>query len=269
MRLSKTLLISAALAAFMAVAVAQDTPELDESSGATPALTTNASDDSVLMFSDDFDDSEDADGTEDAPAAPAVDGEDGEDDSEGDDGDDGDDDDDEAGSADEQQASSLVKRATRRRGHKSVSGKTIAISSQKEFCLFLPPMVGGDIAKNERNAIAFCSKPHNKATPGARAFPKGLIKSSHLLHNRGAHDYVQVTGRIDRTKYKLRKHDQGGQYDIKATKGSSCAGYNHFVQLIEPNENRYCLRCCMQKSDCPTNKSERGCDEIIKNGNYH
>ncbi|KAG9326112.1 hypothetical protein KVV02_002800 [Mortierella alpina] len=267
MRLSKTLLISAALAAFMAVAVAQDAIQTEPTDD-TPAVvpTTSDNESAPIFFSDDQDDTEDADDTGDAVDADGA-GEDADASEDADAGDDADADADDG----EQEASSLMKRAPRRAvpATRVVSGKTIAIDNEKDFCLFLPPMVGGDIAKNEHSAIAFCTKPHGGATPGARPFPKGFIQSHHLKVNRGVDAYVQITGRIDRKKYKLHKSDQGGQYDIKATKDSKCAGYNHFVQLIEPNDDIYCLRCCMQKKDCPTYKSEKGCREIISNGNYH
>ena len=187
----------------MAVAVAQDATPVDESTGDAPAVVNDTSDDATgpIFFSDEIDNSEDADDDE-APEAPNAD-------DAVDDADDADDDVD--GADDGQEASSLMKRASRKTTQ-GASGKTIAISSQKDFCLFLPSKIGGDIAKNERRAEAFCIKPHNRATPGARTLPKGFIKTAHLKHNRGKHDYVQVTGRIDRTKYKLSKKDQGGQY---------------------------------------------------------
>ncbi|KAF9948454.1 hypothetical protein BGZ70_002213 [Mortierella alpina] len=276
MRLSKTLLISAALAAFMAVAVAQDAPPATDSNGdtsvAAPTTSNDASD--AIFFADDDDGSDDPEVTPDT----AVDGDDNGDDDGADgeeedsnavhgDNDDGDAEE-EGDDSEDQQASSLVKRASHRR-RRAVPRKTIAIESKKSFCLLLPPKAGGDIAKSEGGAIAYCINPHTSTTPGALKFPSGFIKSAHLRHNRGAHDYVQVTGRIDRTKYKLLKNDQGGQNDIKSTKGSACAGYNHFVQLIEPNDNIYCLRCCIRKEDCPTGKSEKGCRAIISNGNYN
>ncbi len=46
-----------------------------------------------------------------------------------------------------------------------------------------------------------------------------------------------------------------------------CAGYASFVQLIEPQDNIYCIRCCKNKADCPVNKSTHGCKKVL-GGNY-
>ncbi|KAG0005912.1 hypothetical protein BGZ80_001152 [Entomortierella chlamydospora] len=147
----------------------------------------------------------------------------------------------------------------------TVKGQTGAIISSKEFCLFLPPKYGGGIAENEDRAVAFCTKSIASA-PKAGILPTGFIKSAHFTRNTQK-QWVQVTGRIDRSKYGLSKKDGGGQYDIKAPVGSKCAGYNHYVELIEPDQNIYCIRCCKNKIDCPVNKSTYGCKKVL-GGNY-
>ena len=50
-------------------------------------------------------------------------------------------------------------------------------------------------------------------------------------------------------------------------KGSACANYNYYVNLIEPHSNTYCIRCCKEKKDCNTGKSTYGCAYIIP-GDY-
>ncbi|KAF9416780.1 hypothetical protein BGZ94_010117 [Podila epigama] len=142
-----------------------------------------------------------------------------------------------------------------------VKGQIGAINNQKDFCLFLPPMYGGDIAANEDRAVAFCTKPLANA-PRSGVLPKGFVKSAHFVRNTTS-NWVQVTGRIDRSKYGLNPKDGGGQYDIKAPVGSKCAGYNHYVELIEPDEQIYCIRCCKEKIDCPVNKSTYGCKRVL------
>ncbi|KAF9566181.1 hypothetical protein EC968_003834 [Mortierella alpina] len=144
-----------------------------------------------------------------------------------------------------------------------VKGQTGAIISQSDFCLFLPPMYGGNIAANEDRAVAFCTKPLATA-PKAGILPRGFIKSAHFVKGK---DYVQVTGRMDGKKYGLSKKDGGGQYDIKAPRGARCHGYDHFVELVEPDTNIYCIRCCKNKADCPVNKSTYGCKRVL-GGNY-
>ncbi|KAI8599727.1 hypothetical protein EDD21DRAFT_355206 [Dissophora ornata] len=138
-----------------------------------------------------------------------------------------------------------------------VTGQIGAIISAKDFCLFLHPLPGGDISKSEDRAVA---------PPNAGPLPQGFIKSAHFLSNK-ADNYVQVTGRIDRNKYKFSADDGGGQYDIKAPVGSKCAGYNYYVEFIEPDSQIYCIRCCKDKADCPVNKSNYGCEKVL-GGNY-
>ncbi|KAI7820922.1 hypothetical protein BC939DRAFT_213021 [Gamsiella multidivaricata] len=146
-----------------------------------------------------------------------------------------------------------------------VTGQTAAVISAKKFCIFLPPKYGGGISESEDSAVAFCTEPISSA-PKAGTLPAGFIKTTHFVTNTQK-GYVQVTGRIDRSKYGLSSKDGGGQYDIKAPVGSKCAGYNYYVELVEPDSQRYCIRCCKNKADCPVNKSTYGCEAVL-GGDY-
>ncbi|KAG0347548.1 hypothetical protein BG005_012015 [Podila minutissima] len=141
------------------------------------------------------------------------------------------------------------------------SGKTLALRSATEYCLMLPSKPGQIIGESEDSAVAFCNKNISSAR-NARMLPKGFIKSLHWVSNKSK-GYVQITGRIDRSKYGLRASDGGGQYDIKAPRGSKCAGYPHYVELLEPDIQIYCLRCCKNKADCPLNSC------ILVNRHWH
>ncbi|KAF9425164.1 hypothetical protein BGZ94_007788 [Podila epigama] len=146
------------------------------------------------------------------------------------------------------------------------TGQIVHISSQSDWCMMLPPRPGKDIAENEHGAIAFCTtNKGNINDTRTLHFPKGFIRSAHFYTH--GDDYVQVTGRIDRSKYNLGKHDQGGQYDAKAPRHSSCAGYSSYVNLIEPHRNTFCIRCCNEDKYCDTSKSTYGCDIVIQ-GDY-
>ncbi|KAK3814531.1 MAG: hypothetical protein JOS17DRAFT_760690 [Linnemannia elongata] len=147
-----------------------------------------------------------------------------------------------------------------------MAGKTGALISAHEYCIFLPPKYGGNIADSEDVAIAFCNKPIRTA-PKAKILPKDFIKSVHLVRNTQK-GWVQITGRIDRSKYGLSKKDEGGQYDTRAPRGASYAGYKYFVQIVEPDSDIYCLRACKNKADCPTNKSTRGCQGVLGHADY-
>ncbi|KAF9130011.1 hypothetical protein BGW39_003572 [Mortierella sp. 14UC] len=142
-------------------------------------------------------------------------------------------------------------------------GQIVQITSASNWCMMMPPQAGGDIAANEDRAIAFCTSPSSSA-PGAKLFPEGFIQSANFASGNG---YVQITGKIDSSKYSLSSEDRGGQYDIKAPVGSACAGYNHYVNLIEPHLNTMCIRCCKEKKDCNTGKSTYGCAYVIP-GDY-
>ncbi|KAF9949932.1 hypothetical protein BGZ72_008318 [Mortierella alpina] len=122
-------------------------------------------------------------------------------------------------------------------------------------------MAGGDNAKSEDDAVAFCNTAIDSA-PGARTLPKGLITKVNFVHNTDK-DYVQITGTMAPAAYQLSTSDEGGQYDNKAPVGAVCAGYSSFVQITEPQNGRYCLRCCKNKSDCPVNKSQYGCETVL------
>ncbi|KAF9179811.1 hypothetical protein BGZ51_006647 [Haplosporangium sp. Z 767] len=139
-----------------------------------------------------------------------------------------------------------------------IKGQIAALDSSDSYCFFLPPMVGGDIAANEDKAIAFCNKPNDRA-PGAKIFPPGFVLSAHWATGK---DWVQITGQIDPAQYQLNPCDTGGQYDIKAPVGASCAGYAHFVNVIEPEIGVYGMKCCQQKADCDVTHSTYGVKRI-------
>ncbi|KAF9934774.1 hypothetical protein FBU30_000068 [Linnemannia zychae] len=145
-------------------------------------------------------------------------------------------------------------------------GQTGTIVDQNDYCIFLPPTYGGDIAANEDRAIAFCTKANMAGAPGAKVIPEGFIESAHFSRNTTA-GWVQITGRIDRSKYGLSPKDGGGQYDMRAPVGASFTGYNAFVQLTEPDSEIFCIRACATKADCPVNKSTHGCVRVL-GGDY-
>ncbi|KAI9266603.1 hypothetical protein BDA99DRAFT_506138 [Phascolomyces articulosus] len=146
-----------------------------------------------------------------------------------------------------------------------LNDKQVLIHSGDDFCLFLPPQPGLEVAPHEKDGIPFCSSANE--VPGATQFPDGFITVAHYEKNE---TYEQVTGYFDRTKYNLLESDGGGQYDNHGNgkpTGASCVGYNYFVTMIEPSDNRFCIRCCQKNEDCPTGRSEYGCLRIIP-GDY-
>ncbi|CAO3701035.1 hypothetical protein G6F70_000868 [Rhizopus microsporus] len=139
-------------------------------------------------------------------------------------------------------------------------GYSIQLRSGTEFCSFVPPHAGDDVGGTENDGIPMCTS----SSLGGQQFPAGFIQSAHYL---STSNYVQVTGRIDRTKYNLKSSDGGGQYDNKDISGVTCNGYKYFVNLIEPDANQFCIRCCKNQSDCRLGISTAGCETIVP-GNY-
>jgi hypothetical protein len=137
----------------------------------------------------------------------------------------------------------------------------IFLNSEAAFCSFMPPHPGDNVGATENNGIPFCTKPGL----GGQVFPSGFIKSAHYAKTS---NYAQVTGRIDRTKYSLKASDGGGQYDNKDVASTTCNGYKYFVNLIEPDANIFCIRCCKNQADCRLGISTYGCARIVP-GNYN
>ncbi|KAK4518440.1 uncharacterized protein ATC70_008658 [Mucor velutinosus] len=137
----------------------------------------------------------------------------------------------------------------------------IQVKSETAFCSFMPPHPGDDVGATENNGIPMCTDP----SLGGKTFPTGFIKSAHYASTA---NYQQITGRIDRTKYSLKSTDGGGQYDNKDIASTTCNGYKYFVNLIEPDANIFCIRCCKNQADCRLGISTYGCARVVP-GNYN
>ncbi|KAI7861662.1 hypothetical protein BDF14DRAFT_286883 [Spinellus fusiger] len=154
-------------------------------------------------------------------------------------------------------------------------GLTLNIENAANFCLFLPSSPGNKdgnngqidndaIADSEKNAVVFCTTPNVNA-PGARIFPDGFIKSATYQTNSAA-GFVQIIGTMDRDAYSLSSKDGGGQYDNHGAGSppkSSCSGYSYYVNMIEPNGNDFCIRCCQSYADCNAGRSAYGCNRVV------
>ena len=122
-------------------------------------------------------------------------------------------------------------------------GMIAQVVDANNFCVFLPPAnsKNRNIADTEWEGQAFCLGNTPKATKAGK-LNSDFIQSAHYL---ATDKYVQVTGQMDPSKQKLNATDDGGQFDVKAPKGSSCAGWKYYVNLIEPVTKTYCMRCCV------------------------
>ncbi|KAI8081437.1 uncharacterized protein BX664DRAFT_340392 [Halteromyces radiatus] len=146
-----------------------------------------------------------------------------------------------------------------------VSAQVSQVVDANNFCVYLPPpdSTNRNIADTEWNAQAYCLGSTPLAAK-ANKMPDGFIQSAHFV---ATNEYVQVTGQIDPAKANLNVTDDGGQMDIAAPKGSSCAGWKFYVNMIEPTGNTYCMRCCNDKVTCNRGISEKGCAHVIP-GDY-
>ncbi|CAM0135734.1 hypothetical protein VKS41_001838 [Umbelopsis sp. WA50703] len=145
----------------------------------------------------------------------------------------------------------------------AVPGKTVKVT-EDSLCIFMPQNPGEEIALSEPTAIAHCNS--TDVVSGAKKIPEGFIKSAHYLAASGEGKYVQYTGSIDPSKYDLKSTDGGGQYDNHGSgnpPGSSCEGYPYYVELIEPDIERYCIRCCENYQDCNAGRSTYGCQRVV------
>lgn len=141
------------------------------------------------------------------------------------------------------------------------SGYSIQLLSDTEFCSFVPPKAGDDVGATENDGIPKCTN----TSLGGELFPTGFIKTAHYVKEAS---YVQVTGTINRSAYDLNANDGGGQYDNRDIDGVTCNGYKYFVNLIEPDSQTFCIRCCEEQSDCRLGISTQGCGAIVP-GNYN
>ncbi|KAI9023010.1 hypothetical protein CLU79DRAFT_834982 [Phycomyces nitens] len=152
----------------------------------------------------------------------------------------------------------------------STSHPLVKLVSETEFCFFLPPGPKLDVATHEDIGVAHCTK--SSVIPGVKTFPKGFIT---VAHYEQTSTYVQVTGYMNSKLFGLIPTDEGGQYDNHGNGkpvGAQCSGYNFFVNVVEPADNRYCIRCCQNKVDCNTGRSAYGCMRVVPgdySGNTH
>ncbi|KAI8344264.1 hypothetical protein BC941DRAFT_408191 [Chlamydoabsidia padenii] len=140
-------------------------------------------------------------------------------------------------------------------------GISITLESDQAFCSFLPPHPGNDVGATEENGIPFCTN----TSLGGQVFPNGFVQSAHFVKE---DDYVQVTGRMNPDAYQLSHSDGGGQYDNRDINGVTCNGYKYWVNMLEPDNGQYCIRCCKSQSSCNLGQSEFGCQTIIP-GDYN
>ncbi|KAG9044680.1 hypothetical protein FS837_007727 [Tulasnella sp. UAMH 9824] len=152
----------------------------------------------------------------------------------------------------------------------------VKITSTTDYCMIVPKNKHTNIGDSEHpgGMTTYCSKPTDSSQGkfASNFWSKVTLKQA---KGKNGKDYIQLTGCINpSTNDRLNPNDGGGQYDSNGgaggkgnPQGSQCTGYASYVELIEPDSKRACIRCCQDKADCPTNKATQGCAAVIP-GNY-
>ncbi|KAG8772347.1 hypothetical protein FRC12_003114 [Ceratobasidium sp. 428] len=152
---------------------------------------------------------------------------------------------------------------------------TVKVDSTTSFCLILPRKAGqtvGDSESSRGQMQSFCSAG-GKTSSLQGTVPSNFWKKVTYKTGTGKNGkkYKQLTGTLNSGWKQLNWNDGGGQYDSNGGAGSKgnpsgsvCSGdYPIYVELVEPDVRRACIRCCQDKADCPTNKDTAGCPAVI------
>ncbi|KAF9345319.1 hypothetical protein BGX26_003287 [Mortierella sp. AD094] len=128
-------------------------------------------------------------------------------------------------------------------------------ASKKLVCLILPPP-GKIIGDTQQDGHVQCTDGHPKLLPANFFVSKEFETTA---------NYVQAWGYMNDKSVGLLKSDGGGQYDIHKDSGTNKAeGYPVFVELLEPDSGRWCIRFCHKLgTDCNMGKSSDGCEGAL------
>ncbi|CAG8761302.1 10642_t:CDS:2, partial [Rhizophagus irregularis] len=121
---------------------------------------------------------------------------------------------------------------------KRATPRTVMVESEKVFCSFLPKTYREEIRNSEDDAITFCTEANPVNAPEAKKFPNGFIKSANFAKGK---EFVQIT----------------------VPSGAVCKGFKNFVNLVEPDINTFCIRCCTDTKKCKTGESTKGCAVVV------
>ncbi|KAJ7923368.1 hypothetical protein B0H13DRAFT_2316561 [Mycena leptocephala] len=160
--------------------------------------------------------------------------------------------------------------------HSRASEDDVVLTSEKEFCMIMPRSDHTNIgdSKHPGGMASYCSSAtHSSKQKGT--VPDNLWRNVEFKTGSGKNGekYAQapVTGCIRVAQIsQLDADGYGGQYDSNGSgnpEGSKCKGYKHYIELIEPSDERGCVRCCNDPVDCPTTEDTQGCPNMIP-GNY-
>ncbi|CCO32954.1 hypothetical protein RSOLAG1IB_05776 [Rhizoctonia solani AG-1 IB] len=154
---------------------------------------------------------------------------------------------------------------------RAAPGNTVQIDSASKYCMIMPRQPHTNIgdSESEGKMQSYCSASA-QSDKSQGLLPDDFWKKVTYTTGTGKGAWVQLTGCIKKGFSQLNDNDGGGQYDSSGgaggagnPRGSKCKGYNHYVEIVEPDVGRACIRCCQQYDDCPLDKDTSGCPAVI------
>ncbi|KAG0300115.1 hypothetical protein BGZ98_009437 [Dissophora globulifera] len=142
-------------------------------------------------------------------------------------------------------------------GAEAATTNVVRIDPKKGLvCLILPPP-GKLIGDTETIGHVQCTDGKPKLLPSNFFITKKFSTTA---------NYVQAWGRMRPKTVGMLANDGGGQYDTHKDSGNNIApGYPVFVELLEPDSGRWCIRFChtLDRKYCNLGKSEYGCEGAL------
>ncbi|KAF8178938.1 hypothetical protein BJ912DRAFT_648627 [Pholiota molesta] len=153
---------------------------------------------------------------------------------------------------------------------------TVVVNGANDYCLVVPRDEYTNVGDSEYpgGTTVYCTSSA-RVSDNQGQMPEDFWSNVAYTTGTGSGRYVQLTGCINPSSLdRINEGDAGGQYDSSGgpdgtgnPSGSVCAGYNHYVELLEPAGPRACIRCCEDPDDCPTYQDQDGCPNVIP-GDY-
>jgi hypothetical protein len=163
-------------------------------------------------------------------------------------------------------------------GYHYTPDNIVKVNSVADVCILAPRDPHTDIGVAEGSGTrTYCTAKarYDKARQGQ--LPVDFFSDAKYTSYKGPSggEIRQITGCIRASKLsRLNPKDQGGQFDSSGQgndgvppqsfcilPGKNKRGF--YVQLIEPAQNRFCIRCCVNNSDCPHTNDTKGCPVAI------
>jgi len=156
----------------------------------------------------------------------------------------------------------------------------VAVNGLDNMCLIAPKDPHTDIGVAEGSGTkTYCTTKGRFNNADQGRLPDDFFKPGEAFYKvsgtAGKNQIHQITGCINASHLsRLNPSDEGGQFD---SSGQGNNGVPHdsfcilpgtnkrgfYVQLIEPAENRFCIRCCESNSDCNHTNDTKGCPVAI------